>query len=254
MNILILGGRGESTNAVVNALADRYDKLSLILEDDVSLTTFFRKRIKKLGLITVLGQIVFMAVIPRYLKKKSRDRISELKRVYGLNVNGHYRDNVECHSVDSINSAAAIDTILLCRPDIIIVNGTRIISRQVLEAVQVPFINMHMGITPKYRGVHGGYWAMVNDDAANCGVTVHMVNTGIDTGDVIKQKRIEVEKEDNFVTYPYIQAGEGIRLELEVLEKFEKTGKIETQKIELPSMIWSHPTIWQYVKNRRKSR
>lgn len=254
MNILVLGGQGESTNAVVNALSNSYEELSLILEDDVPMSVFLRKRIKKLGLPTVLGQLAFMAIIPPYLRNKSKSRIEEIKRVYGLNTDGCYRDNVKCYFVDSINSTAAIEKIIICKPDIIIVNGTRIISGQVLESVHVPFINMHVGITPKYRGVHGGYWALANDDAANCGVTVHMVNTGIDAGDVIKQKRIEVKKEDNFVTYPYIQVGEGIRLELEILEKFSKTGKIDTQKIKQPSMLWSHPTIWQYVKNRRKSR
>lgn len=64
----------------------------------------------------------------------------------------------------------------------------------------------------------------INDDAANCSVTVHMVNTGIDTGDMIRQKRIEVKKEDNFVAYPYIQVEEGICLEMEILDGFEKTG------------------------------
>lgn len=254
MHVLILGGRGESTNAVVNALADRYDKLSLILEDDVPMTAFLRKRIKRLGVTTVCGQMAFVAIVPRYLRKKSRNRISEIKQAYDLNTDACYKDHVQCHHVDSINSDEAIGKILFCMPDIIIVNGTRIISKRVLDRIHVPIINMHVGITPKYRGVHGGYWALVNEDIDNCGVTVHMVNAGIDTGDVIKQKRIKVEKEDNFVTYPYIQTGEGIRLELEILENFEKTGEIDTQKVELPSMIWSHPTVWQYIKNRRKSR
>ena len=113
---------------------------------------------------------------------------------------------------------------------------------------------MHVGITPKYRGVHGGYWAMVNDDKENCGVTIHFVNTGIDSGEVIKQKRISVTPNDNFVTYPYIQTGEGIRLELEILKEFEKYGRIPTTKVDLPSHMWTHPTLVQYYKNIKKSR
>lgn len=239
---------------MVNALADRYDNLALIQEEAVPMGTFLRKRMKRLGVVTVLGQVIFMALIPPYLKRKSRSRIEEIKRRYALNTDSHYQSHVEYYSVNSVNDAATMEAIRRCRPDIVVVNGTRIISKQVLEAVQVPIINMHMGITPKYRGVHGGYWALVSGDAEHCGVTVHMVNAGIDTGDVIRQKRIPVEKEDNFVTYPYMQAGEGIRLELEILEGFEKTGRIETQTVELPSEIWSHPTIWQYFKNRRMSR
>lgn len=254
MNIIILGGRGESTNAVVNALADRYDELSLIQEDSVPIGTFLRKRMKRLGVATVLGQVAFMVAIPPYLRKKSINRIENIKQMYALNVDDHYQSHVKYYSVNSVNDAVTIDIIQRCRPDIVVVNGTRIISRQVLETVQVPIINMHMGITPKYRGVHGGYWALVSGDAEHCGVTVHMVNAGIDTGGIIRQKQIMVEKEDNFVTYPYIQAGEGIRLELEILDGFEKSGRIETKDVDLPSMIWSHPTLWQYLKNRRMSR
>lgn len=254
MKILILGGKGESTNAVVNALSEKYSCISLILENGVPMVTFLKKRMKRLGLGNVLGQLIFRAFVPRCLRYKSRKRIDEIIRQYGLNIDFHYRDAVNCHFVGSVNDDETIEKIKSCKPDIIVVNGTRIISEKVLNSLSVPIINMHVGITPKYRGVHGGYWALANGDRENCGVTVHMVNAGIDTGDVIRQKRIEVEKEDNFVTYPYIQVGEGIRLELEILEEFAKTGKIETKAVELPSMIWSHPTIWQYVKNRRRSR
>lgn len=254
MNILVLGGKGKTTYAVVNALAKHYKDISLILENDVPAVTFFRKRIRRLGLPVVLGQIIFMVTVPWYLKKKSKKRIDEILQQHGIETVLDYERNVHCYSVNSINDEETIKIIVNCNPDIVIVNGTRIISKHVLESVQAPIINMHMGITPKYRGVHGAYWALVNDDAENCGVTVHMVNQGIDTGDVIRQKRITVKREDNFVTYPYIQAGEGIKLEIEVLKEYEKTRKIATQKVDLPSMIWSHPTIWQYIKNRGKSR
>ena len=92
---------------------------------------------------------------------------------------------------------------------------------------------------------------MVNHDEENCGVTIHMVDEGIDTGSVICQKRIPVQPRDNYITYPYLQAGVGIRAELMVLENFEKTGRIDTHTVELPSMLWTHPTLWQYIKNRK---
>jgi folate-dependent phosphoribosylglycinamide formyltransferase PurN len=67
-------------------------------------------------------------------------------------------------------------------PDLVIVNGTRIISKKVLSSINSKFVNIHVGITPKYRGVHGTYWALVNNDVENSGVTVHFVDEGIDTG------------------------------------------------------------------------
>jgi folate-dependent phosphoribosylglycinamide formyltransferase PurN len=61
-------------------------------------------------------------------------------------------------------------------PDLVIVNGTRIISKKVLSSINSKFVNIHVGITPKYRGVHGTYWALVNNDVENSGVTVHFVD------------------------------------------------------------------------------
>ena len=33
-----------------------------------------------------------------------------------------------------------------------------------LQSVEAIFVNTHVGITPKYRGVHGGYWSLVKND------------------------------------------------------------------------------------------
>jgi folate-dependent phosphoribosylglycinamide formyltransferase PurN len=55
------------------------------------------------------------------------------------------------------------------------------------SSINSKFVNIHVGITPKYRGVHGTYWALVNNDVENSGVTVHFVDEGIDTGNIINQ-------------------------------------------------------------------
>ena len=52
-----------------------------------------------------------------------------------------------------------------------------------------PVLNYHAGITPKYRGMNGGYWALATGDAGNFGATVHLVDAGVDTGGVLHQVR-----------------------------------------------------------------
>src|SRR5690606_4856447 len=86
------------------------------------------------------------------------------------------------------------------------------ISKKILQGVNAVFINIHSGITPNYRGDHGGYWALANNDNENCGVTVFIANEGIDTGNILYQGLIQPTTKDNFVTYPYLQLGEGIGL------------------------------------------
>ena len=65
------------------------------------------------------------------------------------------------------------------------------------------------GITPLYRGVHGAYWALAEGRRDLCGVTVHRVDAGIDTGEVLAQVLIDPTPQDNFVTYPWLQVAEG---------------------------------------------
>jgi methionyl-tRNA formyltransferase len=114
------------------------------------------------------------------------------------------------------------------------------------------FINTHVGITPKYRGVHGGYWALANNDMQHFGVTVHKIDAGIDTGEVLYQKVILPTSSDNFSTYPLLQTAEGIKLILNVIEDFNFEGLRSTQSLVNESKLWYHPTLWGYLYLRIK--
>ena len=146
-------------------------------------------------------------------------------------------------SVNSNDCKAIIEKI---NPDIIIVNGTRIISKKILNSTNAIFVNTHAGITPKYRGVHGAYWALANNDLENCGVTVHLVDEGIDTGEVLYQSNIEPTINDNFTTYTYLQISKGIHLMKKTLNDIHNN-KVSLKNIKSESKLWSHPTIWRYI-------
>ncbi len=133
-------------------------------------------------------------------------------------------------------------------PDVVIVNGTRIISNEILTSIPAPFINTHMGMTPKYRGVHGGYWALANEDNENCGVTVHLVDQGIDTGGILYQTAITVQPDDNYNSYPIHQIASAIPLMHQALNDIAEN-RLATKSGVQPSMLWSHPTLFAYLLN-----
>lgn len=135
-------------------------------------------------------------------------------------------------------------------PDIVLVNGTRIISSKVLGSTNAVFINMHTGITPKYRGVHGGYWALANNDKENCGVTIHIVDKGVDTGGILYQTTIPLTAKDNFITYPYLQFGEGLPLMKKAIDDIAINKVVVMKPETTESKLWYHPTIWQYLFKR----
>jgi methionyl-tRNA formyltransferase len=140
-----------------------------------------------------------------------------------------------------------IGALTALKPDAVVVNGTRIISKNVLSCIDAPFINTHMGITPRYRGVHGGYWALARGDAEHCGVTVHLVDQGIDTGGVLYQDTIRSEESDNFTTYPIHQIAEAIPLMKAALKDVEER-RLTVKAGVLPSQLWYHPTIAEYFQ------
>jgi methionyl-tRNA formyltransferase len=245
--IVMLCGKGFSSNAVFNAINAVYPVTKAVIEEKVNTKEFLKRRIKKLGFITVAGQVMFQAIVVRILNAVSKKRTAQL--IEQMQLNGSDIPPAVVSHVNSVNDEEVIALLQQLQPHLVIVNGTRIISKKVLGSVQCRFINTHAGITPKYRGVHGTYWALVAKDAENSGVTVHLVDAGIDTGSVLYQALVKPTAQDNFVTYPLLQLAAGIPL-LKQAVADALDNNISTKKGTEESKLWSHPTIWQYLYNR----
>jgi len=129
--------------------------IKVIGEHPPSRKKILLNRAKKLGFCTVLGQVLFMMFIPKILNVFAKKRVSEIERSYHLN--GENISNEKFCQVENINSDKVASLLIRYKPDLVIVNGTRILRSNILKAVNVLFINTHVGITPLDRGVHGGY-------------------------------------------------------------------------------------------------
>lgn len=239
----MLIGSGISSRAIFNAIRDQVTVIRVIIEEKQSVEEFMIRRAKRLGILAAFGQIMFM-VYMKVIDRCHRGRLRELVRDLGLDVSDIPTELVT--RVESINGKQVCEILKECAPDAVVVNGTRIIGVTVIEAVPAPFINTHMGITPRYRGVHGGYWALANGDAENCGVTVHLVDVGVDTGGVLYQKQVPMARSDYFSCYPLRQLAAALPLIRNALRDVESM----TAKTVLgvgPSRLWYHPTIVGYL-------
>lgn len=245
--IVLLLGPSRSSVFLYNYLKQHFTIQAAIMEHAVSRTQLIKRRAKKLGWPKVFGQLLFQISIPRILKITSAKRYRQLLKYYKLSDTPI--DDEKIVRVDSVNNPATIELLKTLQPALVVINGTRIISKKTLDAVSCPFINTHAGITPKYRGVHGGYWALVNNDQQNCGVTIHLVDKGIDTGDIIDQVEIDPASSDNFTTYPIHQLGIALP-RLKVIIDNALTTHIVTRKAEGESRLWHHPTFFQYIYYR----
>lgn len=240
----MLAAEGDSTNIIYNAINTQFSIDRVIIEKKESKKIFFKRRIKKLGIITVGGQILFQLIVVKLLGIFSEKRIKNILAENQLNISDIPAGKIV--RVNSINDSTVAEMLRHIKPDVIIVNGTRIISKKILTAISCVFINGHTGITPMYRGVHGGYWALVNNDRKHCGVTVHLVDEGIDTGAILYQQTVQVTKKDNFVTYPYLQTAKMLSI-LSMAVENALSDNLNKVSITGDSKIWYHPTIWQYL-------
>jgi folate-dependent phosphoribosylglycinamide formyltransferase PurN len=246
--VVLLGADGFSTRAVYHALKKEFSDVQVILEDRLPRTQLVRRRIKKLGLPTVIGQILFMSLLVPLLTRTGARRIDAIKRQYGLN-GSEITDDV--HQVPSVNSEEARQVLQRLRPSVVVVNGTRIIGRETLSAVDAPFINTHVGITPLYRGVHGGYWALSEGNPDLAGTTVHFVDEGIDTGTIIEQTSLDLSSEDSFATYPFLHTAAGLPILMKAVRaSLTGTPPSGGAAPSLPSKLRSHPTLWGYLYRR----
>jgi folate-dependent phosphoribosylglycinamide formyltransferase PurN len=241
--VALLTCEGESGRIAANFLSARFPDLRVIVETPVSRAELLRRRLRRLGIVRVAGQLAFM-LFQRLQYAISRRRIAAIKRAAGLD--DRWPDASRVLPVPSVNSAECVAALTKLRPQAVLVAGTRLVEGEVLRRIGAPVINYHSGITPKYRGVHGGYWALAEGDADHCGVTVHLVDEGIDTGGILHQAKIAPSPEDNFSTYPYLQLAAALPL-LQRGGEEAVAGKLKVQPVELPSRLWSHPTIWGYL-------
>lgn len=71
----------------------------------------------------------------------------------------------------------------------------KILRKPMLEIPSRGFINTHPSLLPYNRGKHYNFWALV--EGSPFGVTIHRVDPGVDTGEIVAQQEITYDWEDN---------------------------------------------------------
>ena len=74
----------------------------------------------------------------------------------------------------------------------------QIFKKLIYDIPKYGTINCHAG-KPLYRGRNVLNWVLINDEK-EFGITVHFVNDGIDTGDIILQETFEITGKDSYKT------------------------------------------------------
>lgn len=120
------------------------------------------------------------------------------------------------------NNPEFIEQIKALNPDVIcVVAYGKILPKEILDIPKYGCINVHGSLLPKYRGAAPIQWAVLNGDKKT-GVTTMYMDEGMDTGDIILQKEVEIEDDETTGELWDELAEVGGDLLVETLKKIEE--------------------------------
>ena len=110
--------------------------------------------------------------------------------------------NVPFSSVDhlKINSEEFARSLQALEPDILLVSACPLLKPEIFEIPRLGTINVHRGIAPKYRGERTIFWPLYYQDFEHIGITLHLIDRGIDTGPVLAHGFPELRPDDTEAT------------------------------------------------------
>ncbi len=247
MKLIVLATQGPPTDILVNFLDDAgIPPMAVLVEPAQSRRALLRGRARRLGWRAVFGQLLFMALVLPLLRRGNVKRLTDIRKARGLRDDPLPANRIT--SIPSVNDPETRGLLQSLAPDAVVLSGTRIVKPDTLRAAGAPVLNIHAGITPEFRGVHGGYWAVWSGRPEDFGATLHVVDPGVDTGAVLEHVRSIPESQDSFVTYPLLQLSSALPALGKVLNDLDQgRGLPETVPTTGQGSQWYHPTLRQYL-------
>jgi folate-dependent phosphoribosylglycinamide formyltransferase PurN len=83
------------------------------------------------------------------------------------------------------NDARIIEIVDKINPDAVVVYGGSIIPKTILQKISIPILNIHGAVLPGYRGLDSYWWLILDSKEFLQGYTIHYLDSGIDTGNII---------------------------------------------------------------------
>lgn len=223
-----------SVVATRRVLQKNHDKVSaIVLANQFRGDSFWqqlkviRKLIKKSSIDFFLYKVIesklyngLLAVHRKFSTKKYQESpsIEDLAKKHHIPII-HANDLSNVDFLNKINDM---------KPDLVLCFVSQILKKSVFEILGNKVINVHGSYLPEYRGPAQYYWYLHNEDPT-FGVTVHYMTTGLDTGDIILQKRYEYDSNISAYKLHYIMSDKLGDLFNEFLSEFEISNEIQSQ-------------------------
>ena len=155
------------------------------------------------------------------------------------------------HATGNLNRAEVVERLRESGADLGIVLGTRVLKAPTFSSFPMGCINLHKGKVPEYRGMPPGFWELY-EGASTAGVTVHFVNAGLDTGDIVATAEIPVLQTDTPVSLLEKLHATGANVLAEAVSAIQAgtASRLPQQSASFPAR--TRPTLSEVAELRRK--
>lgn len=203
MKVAVLSGYNKSLHTVglLNELS-RLDNIEVSL--CLLVRTFTLKRIKSLlkqyGIKQARRRFsnIFFGITDPDLDKE-RQPLEDFLHKHGIFIKTVAETckklNTRFVKVENINSEAAIANVKDEGIDLILYSGGGIVRKNLINAAKIGVINAHGARLPFFRGMNGVEWSLFYNELPK--VSVHLVDSGIDTGDILNTTEIDINNGDD---------------------------------------------------------
>lgn len=117
-----------------------------------------------------------------------------------------------------MNDPEIIDRVREINPDCIAVFGTGLIKQELLD-MDIKYINIHLGLSPWYRGTATSFWPFFYNEPQYVGVTVFYLDLGVDSGPIIHQSLVDFEEGDWIHEGSVKAILSGVKLQTQAIEE-----------------------------------
>ncbi|MBN2386532.1 MAG: hypothetical protein JXB85_05890 [Anaerolineales bacterium] len=133
-------------------------------------------------------------------------------------------------SHDTLNTSESVDFVRSHDPDLVLVFGSGMVREPLFSALPGGAVNLHLGLSPRYRGAATLFWPFYFLEPAYAGSTFHYIVSEPDAGEIIHQVVPALDAADGIHDVACKTVAESANQAVELLKIFDAKGKWETRR------------------------
>jgi len=227
--LVVLTGTGLEHHYVTNRLCAALPIEAVIVDERVrrpSLRRAFRG--SPLGGASRIGLFVF-----RRLVRDDAAFANSLRTILGSKLTDRFTDEHLVVRIEGVNSVAARAAIAATKPDLLLIFGTSIVGDETLALARERTLNLHTGVSPRYRGTDCAFWPVVNAEPEWIGATVHECTADVDGGQIFAVERAKWEPSDHIHSLFARAVVCGADLYVDAVQSYLREGTLDGKRQDL---------------------